>query len=232
VTSDRIEARLAEITDRLTQAAERVGRSAGEVEILPVTKGHPASAIRAVRELGLVRIGENRVTEAEAKRAELGETPGVTWHMIGRLQRNKARRAAGLFDVIESIDSLRLAETLSRVVVEQRRPPLEILVQINPSGEVRKAGFAVEEALGAVRQICALDGLRVTGFMTMAPFGAPEPELRSVFRRGKMLLDRCKDEVTDFEGRVLSMGMSGDFEIAVEEGSTRVRLGTALLGER
>lgn len=189
-------------------------------------------AIEAVAGLGIGRIGENRVTEAEAKRAELGETPGVAWHMIGRLQRNKARRALGLFDVIESVDSVRLAETLSRIVLEERRDPVDVLVQVNPAGEAVKAGLAPEETVQAVRQICALAGVRVMGLMAMAPFVGEEAVLRAVFRSARDLLSRCQDEIDGFAGRVLSMGMSQDFEIAVEEGSTRVRLGTVLLGER
>ncbi len=232
VTSDRIEARLARVTERLARAAQRVGRSPDEVEILAVTKGHSKDAIEAVAEAGLGAIGENRIPEAEAKRAELGDTPDLAWHFIGRLQRNKARRALRLFDVIESVDSVRLAEALSRIVTEDELPPMEVLVQLNPGGEDAKAGFGAEEAVRAVDAICRLPGLKVTGLMAMAPFTTEESVLRSVFREARELLDRCKEEVPAFEGRVLSMGMSNDFEIAVEEGSTRVRLGTLILGER
>ncbi|WP_419940899.1 YggS family pyridoxal phosphate-dependent enzyme [Candidatus Palauibacter sp.] len=232
MTRDDVEARLARVLQRIEAAAGRAGRRPDDVEILPVTKGHPARAIEIVEELGLARIGENRVPEAEAKRSALGATPGVAWHLIGRLQRNKARRALRLFDVVESVDSVMLARTLSRIVEEERLGPAEVLVQVNPSGEAVKAGFAGESAVDAVREICALPGLRVRGLMAMAPFTDDEAVLRPVFRGAASLLARCRDEIPEFGGDVLSMGMSNDFEIAVEEGSTRLRLGTVLLGER
>ncbi len=232
MTSDQIEARLARVTERLAAAADRAGRRPEDIELLPVTKGHPALAIELVGGLGIGRIGENRVPEAQGKREQIGETPEVAWHMIGRLQRNKARRALNLFDVIESVDSVRLARALSRIVQEDEREPVDVLVQVNPSGEAEKAGFGPEETVDSVREICALPGLRVTGLMTMAPFVAEESALRDVFRGARELLSRCQDEAAGFEGQVLSMGMSNDFEIAVEEGSTRLRLGTVLLGER
>tara|TARA_B100001123_G_scaffold406693_1_gene498219 strand:+ start:2882 stop:3577 length:696 start_codon:yes stop_codon:yes gene_type:complete len=230
--NDLIEARLTQVTERVARAAERVGRSPEDVQILPVTKGHSKSAIESVLSLGLNCVGENRVPEAEAKQTELDNTSGLSWHLIGRLQRNKARRAVRLFDVIESVDSLRLAETLSRIVEEEDHEPIETLVQVNPSREVSKAGSSPEETVSLVHTICHLSGLRVTGLMTMAPFGADETVLRNVFSKTYELLRRCRDEIPGFEGRVLSMGMSSDFEIAVEEGSTRVRLGTVILGER
>ncbi|WP_419161196.1 YggS family pyridoxal phosphate-dependent enzyme [Candidatus Palauibacter sp.] len=232
MTNDQVEARLARVMERIGAAAERAGRRAEDVEILPVTKGHSPRAIEVVRELGVGRIGENRVPEAEAKRSALGPTPGVAWHLIGRLQRNKARRALRVFDVIESVDSVRLANTLSRIAEEEQRGPVDILVQVNTSGEAAKAGLEPEGALDAVGEICALPGLRVGGLMTLAPFTGDEAMLRTVFRGVAGLLARCRAEISGFQGRVLSMGMSNDFEIAVEEGSTRLRLGTVLLGER
>ena len=232
MTNHQVEARLAQVRERIEAAAARVGRDPDEVEILPVTKGHSARAIEVMADLGVGRIGENRVPEAEAKRSTLGATPGVAWHLIGRLQRNKARRAARLFDVIESVDSVRLAATLSRIVGEEGLEPAEVLVQVNPSGEAAKAGVDTESAVESVREICALPGLRVRGLMTMAPFTDDEAVLRPVFRAAASLLSRCRKEIQGFKGEVLSMGMSNDFEIAVEEGSTRLRLGTVLLGER
>jgi len=232
VTNDRIEARLARVTERLGRAAKRADRSPDDVEILVVTKGHSKHAIEAVSAVGLGAIGENRIPEAEAKRAELGATPGLAWHFIGRLQRNKARKALHLFDVIESVDSVRLAETLSRIVEEDERDPVEVLVQLNPGADEAKTGFGAAEAVASVDRISALPGLRVTGLMAMAPFTSEEAVLRAVFREARGILERCREEISTFEARVLSMGMSNDFEIAVEEGSTRVRLGTVILGER
>lgn len=228
----QIEARLARVTERIEAAASRAGRRASDVEILPVTKGHPAGRIEIVEALGVGRIGENRVQEAEAKRSELGPTPSVAWHLIGRLQRNKARRAARLFEVVESVDSVRLAGTLSRIIEEEGYKPVEVLVQVNTSGEAAKAGLGPDAALDAVAEICELPGVRVAGLMTMAPFTADEAVVRPAFRGAARLLERCRAEIPGFEGRTLSMGMSNDFEIAIEEGSTRVRLGTVLLGER
>ncbi len=232
MTRDEARERLARVTERISAAAERAGRSLEDVEILPVTKGHSADAIRLVRELGAGRVGENRVAEVGAKRSELGATPGLAWHLIGRLQRNKARRALKLFDVIESVDSVRLAETLNRIVTEEEREPARVLVQVNPSGESAKAGFSLEGGVAAIARIDELPGLRVEGLMTMAPFRSREADLRRVFGSTARLAERCRAEISGFTGRALSMGMSDDFETAVEEGSTRVRLGTVLLGER
>ncbi|MDX1392897.1 MAG: YggS family pyridoxal phosphate-dependent enzyme [Gemmatimonadota bacterium] len=224
--------RLAEVRERVARAAAGVGRDPDAVELLPVTKGHPVAAIEAVVESGLAAIGENRVPEAAAKQAELGGRAGVRWHLIGRLQRNKARRAIQLFDVIESVDSLKLARALSRIAQEEERESVEILLQVNAAGETQKAGFAPDELPGALEQVLALPALGVAGLMTMAPYTGDERVLRATFRRIRELSERCAAEVPGFEGRVLSMGMSNDFEIAIEEGSTRVRLGTVLLGER
>lgn len=232
MTHERIEARLAAVEERIARAAERAGRNPTDVELLPVTKGHPVAAIEAVRSVGLARIGENRVGQAEAKQTELGGRVGLAWHMIGRLQRNKARRALAAFDVIESVDSLRLARTLDRIVGEEGREPVEVLVQVNTSGEGAKAGFGGGDALTGVREVCGLSGLRVAGLMTMAPYTDDETILRTTFGGVRELSERCTDAIPGYGGGVLSMGMSNDFEIAIEEGSTRVRLGTVLLGER
>ncbi len=232
VTIDETHARLDGIRVRIAEAAHRAGRNADEVCILPVTKGHPAESIELCAELGLGRFGENRVPEAEAKRGELGRPVGLDWHFIGRLQRNKARRAVRLFDVIESVDSLRLARTIDRIVREEERSPVRVLVQVNASREAVKAGFPSDEAVDAVAEMCELSGLDVEGLMTMAPFTDDADILRRTFSETTAVLSRCRDTIQGFKGRVLSMGMTNDFEIAVEEGSTQVRLGTILLGRR
>jgi pyridoxal phosphate enzyme (YggS family) len=232
VIRDRLEERLAEVRRRIADAADRAGREPSSVEILPVTKGHSADAIRLVAEVGLSRIGENRVPEAEQKRAVLAGSAGLDWHLIGHLQRNKARRAVAVFDVIESVDSVRLARRISRLVDNEARDDLDILVQVNASSEAAKTGLMPDETLGALAEMCEMPGLRVTGLMTMAPFTSDEVVLRETFRNTRRLSERCDQEIECFEPRVLSMGMSNDFEIAVEEGSTRLRLGTVLLGER
>lgn len=220
---------LLRVEDRIRRAAERAGRSP-DVEIVAVTKTHPPSLIEAVLETGVRRVGENRVQELESKVAAVGRDR-AEWHLIGHLQRNKARLAITLFDLIHSIDSLRLAKTLSKEAV---RAGIEVrgLVQVNTSGEESKYGLAAEEAVEAVAEIVELPGLRIQGLMTMAPFTDDEAVLRRTFGRTRELFEECAREVTGFEAQHLSMGMSNDFEIAVEEGSTMVRLGTVLFGER
>lgn len=223
--------RLLRVRERVADAAERAGREEDEVEILPVTKGHPAGALRDVADSGIPMVGENRVGEAESKRAEIGSL-GLRWHMVGHLQRNKADRAVRLFDVLESLDSIRLARRLDRALEKAGRDSLEVLVQVNASGEETKGGFGPDETVDEVGKVCTFARLRVTGLMTMAPLTSDEATLRSTFRTARRLFERCGAAVPGFEAAVLSMGMSNDFEIAVEEGSTRLRLGTSLLGER
>lgn len=230
MNGETLQSRLQSVRARIEKAARRAGRSPDSVEILAVTKGHPAGILRDVVDRGLPMIGENRVGEAEEKRARLGDL-GLRWHMVGHLQRNKASRAIEIFDAIESVDSLRLARKLERELEKVDRS-LEVLVQVNTSGEEAKGGLEAEEAVEGVRRICGHSRLRVRGLMTMAPLTDEEPVLRRTFRDARRLFERCGEEVEAFEPRVLSMGMSNDFEIAVEEGSTRLRLGTSLLGER
>ncbi|MFW6089833.1 MAG: YggS family pyridoxal phosphate-dependent enzyme [Gemmatimonadota bacterium] len=225
--------RLDRVRTAVAEAAGRVGRDPADVDILPVTKGFPASVVRRVAGAGFRAIGENRVGEAEEKRGELGDlVPNLTWHMIGHLQRNKAARAVAVFDRIDSVDSLRLARRLSAEVESIARAELPVLVQVNASGEASKGGFAVSGAVEAVAEVDGLPYLSVRGLMTMAPLGASGAELHAVFGRTRRCLEACRERLPGFDGTELSMGMSGDFEIAVEEGATQVRLGTALLGER
>ena len=221
--------RIAEIEERIARAAERAGRAEG-ARIVAITKTHPPSVVEATLAAGLLHIGENRVQELEAKVEAIGRDR-AEWHLVGHLQRNKVRRAIPLFDLIHSIDSLRLARELSKEAV---RAEVEVrgLVQVNTSGEESKYGFDLESAVDAVGQIVELPGLRIEGLMTMAPFTADESVLRRTFGGTRELFERCDREIPGFEARHLSMGMSNDFEIAVEEGSTLVRLGTILFGER
>ncbi|MCY3679097.1 MAG: YggS family pyridoxal phosphate-dependent enzyme [Gemmatimonadetes bacterium] len=224
-----IRARLPRVLDRIAAAAERSGRDPAGVRIVAVTKGHAACAVEAVVEAGLRDIGENRVDELRRKRAVLNDL-AVNWHMIGHVQRRKAGPAARLAGLVHSVDSLRLAEKLSRLgEAEGRRVP--VLVQLNVSGEATKGGFPEAEALDGVGAVAALRGLRVLGLMTMAPFVADEAVLRSTFRKTRQVMEAAAG-TPGVEGCELSMGMSNDYEIAVEEGSTMVRLGTTLLGAR
>ncbi|MGH7551723.1 MAG: YggS family pyridoxal phosphate-dependent enzyme [Longimicrobiales bacterium] len=219
---------LPRVEERIGLALERAGSNA-RVTIVAVTKGHPPDAVRAAVEVGLADVGENRVVELEEKRAEVDVH--VRWHLIGHLQRNKVRRALPLFHLVHSVDSLRLAEELS---AEAERADVEVaaLVQVNASGEVTKGGLSVEDGVDPIAQIATLPRLRVKGLMTMAPFTDDEAVVRRTFSSTRALFDACGAAVPEFEARHLSMGMSNDFEIAVEEGSTMVRLGTVLFGER
>ena len=211
------------------KAAHRVGRGEGDVTLVAVTKAHPPDAIRAALAQGIRDLGENRLGELEEKVGLLGRD-AATWHMVGHLQSRKAARAVTLADLLHSVDTLKLARRLSGFAAEEGLR-LPALVQVNFSREEVKAGFEPEEVVEAVHQMLELPGLEVRGFMTMAPFVEDEKLLRAVFTR----LRRIQDEtvrLAGYEGRELSMGMTNDFELAVEEGSTMVRIGTALFGER
>ncbi len=228
---ERLERALPEVRARIDRACQRVGRSdADSINIVAVTKGHPLQALYAAREAGLRVIGESRVQEAREKWEAVGDI-GLTWHLVGHLQRNKVRQALTQFSLIQSVDSVRLAKAIEAKAAKLGRSA-PILVQVNASGEGTKYGVPLEGAGKAIRRICALEHLRVAGLMTMAPFTNDETVLRETFRRTRGLFLQCRDAGKGFEGRWLSMGMTGDFEIAVEEGSNMVRLGTVLFGER
>jgi PLP dependent protein len=221
--------RLVGVRERLGEALHRSGRN-HEVTLVAVTKTYPAEVIRAAIGAGIRDIGENRVQELEEKVVALGR--GVaSWHLVGHLQRNKVRRALPYFDLLHSLDSLRLARQLA-VEAEKEGVVVEALVQVNTSGEESKYGLAPEETVDAVGAMVDLAGLRVAGMMTMAPFTGEARVIRDTFRAARRLWEETARQVPGFEGRHLSMGMSNDYEIAVEEGSTMVRLGTVLFGER
>lgn len=221
--------RLSRVRDRIATAAARSGRGAEAVRIVGVTKGHPHGVVDAALAAGLRHLGENRVEEL-ARKSPHFEGRGIVWHMIGHVQGRKAAGAARHAALIHSVDSLRLAGRLSRRgEAEERR--IAVLVQVNASGEATKGGFPEAEALDAIGRLAALPGLRVQGMMTMAPFTTDERTLRDTFRRTRLVRDAAVG-IDGVEGRELSMGMSNDFEIAIEEGSTMVRLGTTLFGRR
>ena len=205
-------------------------RAAHPVTIVAVTKGFGTDAIRAALAAGLADIGENRVQEALEKQEELGagsQELGIRWHLIGHLQRNKARVAAGRFELVHALDSLELGQELDR----RSNAPQRVLLQVNVAGEVQKSGCAPEEAPALARAVTALPQLRLEGMMTMAPLTDDEDVQRRTFRGLRLLRDRIKEE----EGiwlPTLSMGMSGDYASAVQEGATVIRLGTVLFGLR
>ena len=217
--------RLAETRARIAAAATR--GSGQQVTLVAVTKTYGVDAVRAVQALGVTDVGENRVQEALPKMDEAGG--GLRWHLIGHLQRNKAR-AVDRFALVHSIDSVRLADAVASVGRERGRP-VPVLLQVNVSGEATKGGFEPGELDAAAGHVAALDGLHVKGVMTMAPFEAPEAVLRATFSGARAALERVR-RAGLADARELSMGMSGDYEIAVEEGATIVRLGTVLFGAR
>jgi len=217
-----IQANIREVQRRIARACERSHRSPGEITLVAITKGVEVPAIRAAFDSGIRDFGENRVQEAEAKIVQLADLkPNVTWHMVGHLQSNKAKSAVELFDIIHSVDSVRLAEILNRRVEK----PLPLLLEVNVSGEATKGGFSVGETEAAVKAIKQLPNLKVLGLMTVAPFVADPEEVRPVFRKLRELRDSLGLEH-------LSMGMTDDFEVAVEEGATMLRIGRAIFGER
>ena len=241
---ERLRDTLPRVRRRIEVAARRVGRDPEAVRIVTVTKGHGYEAVEAALEAGLRDLGENRLEKLEEK---VGRTPdgAARWHMIGHLQRRKAPRVRGVADLVHSVDSVRLAQRLNGRgtassddaggavgPAEGDAAPLRILLQVNASGEGSKSGFAPEELLDAMGRVLELPTLEVAGLMTMAPWTNDEEVLRRTFRRLRELREEASMSVPGYGGMDLSMGMSNDFEIAVEEGSTIVRLGTVLLGER
>lgn len=235
-----IDANLARLNERIAAAAARAGRAPEEITLLAVTKTLPAERIRESLSAGLREFGENRVQEAEPKIRWFQERDiQLKWHMVGHLQRNKARAAIHLFDMIDSVDSLRLAREISRRS-EAAEIIMPVLLEVNVSGEASKYGFLVQEGkreqedllLSAVEEIAVLPNLELQGLMTMAPFGAREEVLRSCFGRLRSLLDTLKASFGDIDWRHLSMGMTDDFEVAIEEGATMIRVGRAIFGER
>ncbi|RLC71163.1 MAG: YggS family pyridoxal phosphate-dependent enzyme [Chloroflexi bacterium] len=217
-----IERNLKEVEGRIAQAAQRVGRSPDEVTIVAVTKQVAPQAIEAAIKAGIRHIGENRVQEANEKIRLLSALELYpTWHMVGHLQTNKVKTAVEIFDIIHSIDSLRLAQLVS----QRADKTLPVLLQVNISGEETKSGFSVAELPKALDEVARLPRLEVKGLMTIAPLVQDAEEVRPIFRRLRELRDSLGLEH-------LSMGMSNDFEVAVEEGATMVRIGRAIFGKR
>jgi len=235
-----INSNLARLKERIAAAATRAGREPEEITLVAITKTFPPETIEEAFAAGLRQFGENRVQEAEPKINWLRERDVLLkWHMVGHLQRNKAKKAIGLFDIIHSVDSVRLAHEISRRC-ERAKITMPVLLEMNVSGEASKYGFPVEESKGeeeeqflhAVEEMTTLPNLDLQGLMTMAPFGAPEGVLRSCFSRLRSLLSKVKEKFPENAWRHLSMGMTDDFEIAIEEGATIIRVGRAIFGER
>lgn len=222
---------------RIEDAARAAGRDPAEVRLVVVTKGHPISSIRQVIEAGARSLGENYLEEALPKIAALADVPGLHWRMIGHVQSRKAAEVSRSFDAVDAVDSFRLASRLDRGAAEAGRR-LPVLLECNVSGEESKFGWSAWDEASwaqlaeALRAVAALPNLQVQGLMTMPPF-FDDPELsRPYFQRLHRLRETLAREIPEAGWDELSMGMSNDFEIAIQEGATQVRIGTAILGAR
>jgi PLP dependent protein len=225
---------IAAVQERIDAAATRAGRSPADVQLMAVSKTHPAEAIREAYDAGLRLFGENRVQEFEAKHPALSDLADARVHLIGHLQTNKVGKAAAIFHAVESIDTLRLAQRLNSAA-KNFGQILDGLIEINIGGEVGKAGVAADSAeLGSILATAPqLQHLRIRGLMTIPPFHDDPEQVRPYFRRLRELRDEiAARKLPAVSMDQLSMGMSHDFEVAIEEGSTCVRIGTAIFGER
>ena len=231
MSAEQIERNLQQIRERIAAAAEKAGRRVQEITLIGVSKTHPADAIRQAFATGLRHFGENRVQEWEGKRGSVEDLPGY-WHLIGHLQSNKAARAAKLFHTVDSVDDCALAQRLARARTEvQSEERLRVLIEVRVAAEETKSGVEKEELPELAEKICELTQLELAGLMCIPPFLQEAEKARPYFTQLRALKEQLESRV----GRklpVLSMGMSHDFEIAIEEGATEVRLGTALFGAR
>ena len=232
MTDPQLGERLTRIRAQIEAAAIKCGRLPHEVKLIAISKTHPVSLIREAIVLGATDIGENRVQEAEQKINEVGRN-AARWHLVGHLQANKARRAVQLFDVIHSLDSLELARRLDRLCGEEGRENLSVLVQLDLGHEETKSGIDEGELIGLVEGLKTLDRVQCVGLMTLPPFFDDPEQARPFFRRLRELRDElaAHGAFGDRQGE-LSMGMTNDFEVAIEEGTTMVRVGTAIFGQR
>jgi pyridoxal phosphate enzyme (YggS family) len=216
---------LKEVQARISAAAERVGRDPSAIKLVAVSKTHPVEVLREAIAAGAHVLGENKVQEAEEKILELGRQ-AAEWHLIGHLQSNKARKAVQLFDVVHSVDSVELAERLERICEGEKRESLSVLAQVDLAGEETKSGLSEEDLPTLIDYLRTCKRLRFEGLMVLPPFFDDPEATRPYFQR----LRRLRDEM--IPGGELSMGMSHDFEVAIEEGATVVRVGTAIFGQR
>ncbi|HVF31255.1 MAG TPA: YggS family pyridoxal phosphate-dependent enzyme [Pyrinomonadaceae bacterium] len=226
-------ANLAAVRKRIENAALRAGRDAEDVKLVAVSKTHPADMIEQVIAAGATTFGENKVQEAEWKIPDVGRLK-AEWHLIGHLQSNKARKAVQLFDVIHSLDSVDLAARLERICLEENRPALPVFVQVDLAREETKSGVTTDELPALTDYLRSCTRVIFDGLMLLPPFSDNAEDARPFFRELKGLRDELASDGAFPPGRrgELSMGMSHDFEIAIEEGATVIRVGTAIFGER
>jgi pyridoxal phosphate enzyme (YggS family) len=216
------------IQQRIHAACARARREPSSVQLLAVTKGHPPETVSAAAQLGLNLFGENKVQEARAK---IPLCPGkLRWHFIGHLQSNKCRDAVELFEMIQSVDSLPLAQEIARRA-EQAAKTMPILLEVNVAGEASKSGYAPEKLLAELENVNALPKIEIHGLMAVPPWSSEPEKSRPHFQRLREMKERC-EQILGAPLPHLSMGMSGDFEVAIEEGATMIRIGTALFGPR
>ena len=219
---------LEKIQQQIRVACGRAGREPDSVTLLAVTKSQPPEVVAAAAQLGLALFGENKVQEARAK---IPHCPGrLQWHFIGHLQSNKCREAVELFEMIQSVDSLPLAQEIAKRA-EQAAKTVPILLEVNVAGEASKFGYAPEKLLADLETINALPRIEIRGLMAVPPWSAEPEKSRPHFRRLREMKERC-EQILGAPLPHLSMGMSGDFEVAIEEGATMIRIGTALFGPR
>lgn len=216
---------LAAIIERIERAAQKVGRDSKEIKLVAVSKTHPAEVLQAAIESDIRIFGENKVQEAADKIEILGRE-NIEWHLIGHLQSNKARRAVQLFDVVHTLDSIELAERLERICIEENRQSLSVLVQIDLANEATKNGIKESELSATIEFLKNCGRLKFDGLMTIPPYFDDVEKVRPFFKR----LREIRDAV--LPNGELSMGMSHDFETAIEEGATIIRVGTAIFGSR
>jgi len=225
---DEIAANLEMVRETIAEAERKSGRSAGSVELVAVTKTHSAEVVQLAVDAGQLLFGENRVQEAKAKIPELPSK--LRWHLIGHLQSNKARLALTLFELIHGVDSIDLLQHLNRVAEDVGVFP-RVLLQVNVAGESSKFGFPPQKLLSEVESIVQIDRLQIEGLMTIPPLAPSSEQSRKYFVQLRELRDRLEREFK-FPLPHLSMGMTADYGVAVEEGATLVRVGTAIFGER
>jgi pyridoxal phosphate enzyme (YggS family) len=216
------------IRQRICCACERARRTPDEITLLAVTKGQPPEVVKAAADLGQIFFGENKVQEAKAK---IPLCPGrLRWHFIGHLQSNKCRDAVELFEMIQSVDSLSLAQEIAKRA-EQAATTMPVMLEVNVAGEASKFGYLPEQLLAELRAINALSRLEIQGLMTVPPWSSEAEKVRPYFQRLRELKTEC-EQILGVSLPHLSIGMSDDFEVAIEEGATMVRIGTALFGPR
>jgi pyridoxal phosphate enzyme (YggS family) len=230
--AEDLRTRLNAVRRRVETAAIGCNRSSNEITLIAISKTHPTETLRAAIELGVSDLGENRVQEAEGKITELGRM-AARWHLVGHLQENKARRAINLFDVVHSLDSVSLAQRLDRLCASEGRDELPVLAQIDLGGEESKTGIDPKALTPLLDAVAECGRLRLIGLMTLPPYFENAEDGRPFFKSLRELRDQLRTEgrFGNDKGE-LSMGMSHDFEVAIEEGATMIRVGTAIFGER